>query len=986
MPRTRPAAVVRRLTSAAAAEVPGDRQLLRAFVTSRSEGAFAEIVRRHGPTVLGVCRRVLGHAQDAEDAFQATFLVLARKAGGVRGGNLAGWLYGVAVRTARGVRLMRDRRRKRELMASPGREPGASSNGSPEQDELAAIIDEELARLPECYRAAVVLCELQGRPRKDAAAELGIAEGTLSSRLAAARRKLADQLTRRGITAPAAALSAVLAPTASARLPDGPASAVAVRAADVVVKAMFAAQLKGLALAAVLVTGLVGGGIVMTGGTGGAAAGEPPAAAPAPRETVDAQAVVKQLGSADFATREAAGRKLRALGPAAKAALLAGTRDADPEVGRRSRAVLELVRKDAREELAKRFDPAGSADHDHPVWQRFQKVAGSDAPARALFAAVIADPRRLHLLDAAEADPAGAGRLYAGEVSRAYTAVKKVLDLPTTGDVGGDTLPWPDFVTVVYLGTYPSSTGKVAEGWKREGHVFTPDRHREWQENPTIPAYKRIFAEWLRHRDAADTIERGFLIGVFHDIKEVLPLAREYTDPARSRPLPPKARAAALAAVAQFGTPADLPRFEAVFNDTTELSRGRTTGAIPRGAPEPPPITTQARDHALGMAVLLFRHDPYKVGFTMAQTRFRVNDPGPVVAWFDPFHFGFSDDTFREAAHRTARAWLADQPKDAVRPDPLAKFWPHFARTVGSDRLSQELFDLIMSVPRNVELLEAVENDPKAADKLYHDRWAELNKAGQVPLPGGGARLVGVPLADSAGWMLLGTYPGAEGSHHRSSALDFLVPATSRSSGDAIPAALKDGPVSGPLRRLVGKWTERRTDYIGRDVGFRLAVAFDIKEVLPAARVTLAAVVKDDPYPGNTARNVGLAMLVVGRLGSRYDLPLVERYAGDTTRCVYTLNDPPSDEPRPLLPRPPIEGRDATTQLRDVSAAMRLHLRGQDPNDYGFYWRPAAEPKRGKPNDPFELNEIGFRTEAGRDAAHTKARAWLDEQKANKEP
>ena len=171
---------------------PADAPLLRAFEATRSEGAFEELVRRHGPMVLATCRRVLGNPDDAEDAFQAVFLVLARKASTVRG-NLAGWLYAVSVRTARGVRIMRERRRKHETRASARSESAVL----PESDhDLAAVIDEELARLPEHYREAVVLCELRGLSRKQAASELGIPEGTLSSRLAAARRKLAALLRR----------------------------------------------------------------------------------------------------------------------------------------------------------------------------------------------------------------------------------------------------------------------------------------------------------------------------------------------------------------------------------------------------------------------------------------------------------------------------------------------------------------------------------------------------------------------------------------------------------------------------------------------------------------------------------------------------------------------------------------------------------------------------------------------------------------------
>lgn len=182
-----------------------DRELLARFVATRDEDAFAELVRRHGPMALGVCRRVTGHPQDAEDAFQAAFLVLARRAGQVnRPDQLANWLYGVAYRTALEARAAR--RRVQEHLVSAVPEPaapetrGLTSPGSPDADDLRRVIDEELAKLPDKYRSAVVLCDLEGLPRADAAVRLKIPEGTLSSRLAHARKVLAERLTRRGIT------------------------------------------------------------------------------------------------------------------------------------------------------------------------------------------------------------------------------------------------------------------------------------------------------------------------------------------------------------------------------------------------------------------------------------------------------------------------------------------------------------------------------------------------------------------------------------------------------------------------------------------------------------------------------------------------------------------------------------------------------------------------------------------------------------------
>ena len=206
-----------------------DRDLLARFVATRDEEAFEEIVRRHGPMVLGVCRRVTGRAHDAEDAFQAAFLVLARRAAHVgRPESLANWLYGVAWRTARAARTARRRTEERVVPSAP--DPVAP----PPDDtaELRRIVDEELARLPDKLRAAVVLCELEGLSRAAAAAQLGVPEGTLSSRLAAARKALAARLARRGIAAVAGTLATAL---------GGSAVTPALTRATVVAAAQFAA-------------------------------------------------------------------------------------------------------------------------------------------------------------------------------------------------------------------------------------------------------------------------------------------------------------------------------------------------------------------------------------------------------------------------------------------------------------------------------------------------------------------------------------------------------------------------------------------------------------------------------------------------------------------------------------------------------------------------------------------------------------------------
>jgi cobalt-zinc-cadmium efflux system membrane fusion protein len=206
---------LRRLRCAAGPEAGGasDAQLLERFATRRDECAFEVLVWRHGGLVLHVCRRVLRHAEDAEDAFQATFLVLARRAGSIgKGEALAGWLYKVAYRAALRLRARgaREAARRRDRPTPPAPRPAGEAGA-----DVRPVLDEEIDRLPEKYRAAVVLCYLQGKTAGEAARVLGCARGTVCSRLAWARQRLRGRLTRRGLALAAAGLAVPLAPAAA---------------------------------------------------------------------------------------------------------------------------------------------------------------------------------------------------------------------------------------------------------------------------------------------------------------------------------------------------------------------------------------------------------------------------------------------------------------------------------------------------------------------------------------------------------------------------------------------------------------------------------------------------------------------------------------------------------------------------------------------------------------------------------------------------
>ena len=257
-----------------------DRQLLESFISRRDEAAMEVLVRRHGPMVGGVCRRVLRDHHDAEDAFQATFLVLVRKAASITSRELlANWLYGVAHQTARKARATIAKRRLREKLVKEMPETEAEQDL---WDDLQPLLDQEVSRLPDTYRTVLVLCDLEGKTRKAAALQLGLPEGTVASRLMRARAILEKRLARHKLVLSGGSLAAILSQNAaSASVPAavmmgtiktatafaagkaaGVLSAKVAGLTEGVVKAMLLSKLKA-SMAVLVVLGMVAAGAGM---------------------------------------------------------------------------------------------------------------------------------------------------------------------------------------------------------------------------------------------------------------------------------------------------------------------------------------------------------------------------------------------------------------------------------------------------------------------------------------------------------------------------------------------------------------------------------------------------------------------------------------------------------------------------------------------------------------------------------------------------
>jgi RNA polymerase sigma factor (sigma-70 family) len=211
---------VQRARQAAIADLT-DGQLLASFVERHDQAAFTALVNRHGSMVWGVCRRLLNH-HDAEDAFQAAFLVLSRKAAAIKSRHLLGnWLYGVAHQAALQARRINARRRTRERQVADMPEPAICE---PAWHELLGVLDAELSRLPDRYRSVIVLCDLEGQTRKEAGRHLGCPEGTVAGRLSRARTLLAKRLARLGFAVSGGVLATAVSESGAS--PGVPTSAV----------------------------------------------------------------------------------------------------------------------------------------------------------------------------------------------------------------------------------------------------------------------------------------------------------------------------------------------------------------------------------------------------------------------------------------------------------------------------------------------------------------------------------------------------------------------------------------------------------------------------------------------------------------------------------------------------------------------------------------------------------------------------------------
>lgn len=674
-----------------------DSALLGLLGGQDNQAAFQALVLRHGPMVLDVCRSVLMNESDIEDAFQATFLILARKVASIRkAASLSSWLHGVAYRTALKAKADFAKRVKHESRVS---EKTAATADEPTWREVRQVLHEELSRIPERDRAPLVLCYVQGMTQDEAAAQLGLAKGALRGRLERGRALLRKRLMKRGLgptmlavfaawpgantfASPTPLVAATVAMASIGKGVIGIGSERVTVLSEEVMNHVAASKLTGLiyALAVAVVVGI--GAAVLVPGRGPmshASAGSNEASLhanrDAPKVEPDIEKLIRQLGASNFTEREAAEKELRGLGAKAAAAVRTGMGAADAEIAKRCEAVWPRL----WESEIKRPDADRLAGYDHPLWKRFRKTIGDDPSSRTLYAEMVADVRRFNQLETVEANHAKAGDAYAEYLKQLVERMKQAYkDAEAAArDLSG--LLWPyggipsrgEFAMLLFLGTYPPTaavTFRQADDHDRVAHhnVFgLPFHSKSPAKDETIPpALRRLFAAWLATRTDPNPIAFGLNLALYHNFSEAAPAARAS---AANGKLDPRTRGFAVLAVGRFGTADDLPLLEKALSDTRMFHATNYTSETNQKRP----VEAQVGDAALAAVLRVAGQHPADFGFPLLEM-YKERGPDTLAK----YHLlGFFDDATRQATHKKAMEWLEKYksdnpvPKPALEPD-----------------------------------------------------------------------------------------------------------------------------------------------------------------------------------------------------------------------------------------------------------------------------------------------------------------------------
>jgi hypothetical protein len=344
------------------------------------------------------------------------------------------------------------------------------------------------------------------------------------------------------------------------------------------------------------------------------------------------------------------------------------------------------------------------------------------------------------------------------------------------------------------------------------------------------------------------------------------------------------------------------------------------------------------------------------------------------------------------------KAGMADPDPEVARRSAVVRaaitrdrVWAAFARIAGDDKPARALFDEILSRPRAMAGVEAALDDPARVDELYRDKTAELMRiaAGHPPIAANGKPEVPTapdvwaapppPLGDVAGWLLLGSLQSGTaawapvthlGWQNRLSSHFPFLPEDDYTSAKTIGNAY-EGPMAGPLRKLTAAWLLRRRENDGLRAGLTLAIRYDIREAVVAAR----SVLKQPLSAEIEAQNLAAAVVLIGLYGGKNDLPVLARHAANDRIFVSILD---SSVKVGQFDRPVVtDGRDLVCQVRDAATATMCKLAGRDPVDFELPLFPKVKHANGRPMSLTSSTAVGFNSKAARNAAFGKAANWL---------